>query len=261
MKKNKTIIIITIAVIYLIALFVVLIGSKSNQRKDKNLNKKYIVVDDFAKLSYSGGAWSNASTSDIESYKEYNVFINNELFGKYRLEYGNTWNLFNDSDDYVNYEGSLFAYSDNFDVKLNNMERMTLSDDDKSVISKYFNYNDYSNLITSDVFKIDMDDDGINDKIICLSNIGLDDNKASNYYNLIFIISNDKIIKILNENSSNSDIMESAVYNLVNVFEFNDKKYLVVKKTMGIDSDGVQESTVLYQSIDNNSFEKVKFSS
>ena len=45
MKKNKTIIIITIAVIYLIALFVVLIGSKSNQRKDKNLNKKYKLLN------------------------------------------------------------------------------------------------------------------------------------------------------------------------------------------------------------------------
>ena len=262
MKKNKIIILLVIAVTYVVVLLAVLIGNKKAEENDsKNNEKRYIVVDNFARLSFSNNSWSNVSTSEIEGYGKYKVFIDNKSFGNYKLEYGTTWNLFNNSNDYIDYEGSLFAYSDNIDITLDNIEKRTLSDDDKKLISEYFNYTDYNNLITNDVIITDIDDNGVNDEIICVSNIGIDKEKMSNYYNLIFIKLNDEIIEILNQNNSDSDIMKSPVYNLGTVFEFNNKKYLVIKKTVGIDSDSPTESPILYQNANYDNFKKIKLGS
>lgn len=262
MKKNKIIILLVIAITYVVVLLAVLIGNKKTEENNtKNNEKRYIVIDNFARLSFSNNSWSNVSTSEIESYDKYKVFIDNKSFGNYKLEYGTTWNLFNDSNDYIDYEGSLFAYSDNIDITLDNVEKRTLSDDDKKIISEYFNYTDYNNLITNDVIITDIDNNGVNDEIICVSNIGIDKENMSNYYNLIFIKLNDEIIEILNQNKSNSDIMKSPVYNLSTLFELNRNKYLVIKKTIGIDSDTPTESVLLYQQLNSDNFKKVKISS
>ncbi len=262
MKKNKIIILLVIIITYVVALLVILIGNKKTEKdNNKNSEQKYIVVDNFARLSFSNNSWNNVSTAEIESYDKYKVFIDNKPFGSYKLEYGTTWNLFNDTNDYIDYEGSLFAYSDNLDITLSNIEKRTLSDDDKKIISEYFNYNDYNNLITNDVIVTDIDNNGVNDEIICVSNIGIDKKNVSSYYNLIFIKLNDEIIEILNQNSSNSKIMQSPVYNLGTVFEFSNKKYLVVKKTVGVDSDSPTESPILYQNVDYDNFKKIKLGS
>ena len=99
------------------------------------------------------------------------------------------------------------------------------------------------------------------DEVVCVSNIGIDKKYKSKYYNLIFIKLNDKIIEILNQNSSNSKIMEEPVYNLSTLFELNRNKYLVIKKTIGIDSDTPTESVLLYQQLNSENFKKVKISS
>ena len=136
-----------------------------------------------------------------------------------------------------------------------------LSDENKKIISEYFNYDDYSNLITNDVITVDIDNNGVMDEVVCVSNIGIDKKYKSKYYNLIFIKLNDEIIEILNQNSSNSKIMEEPVYNLSTLFELNRNKYLVIKKTIGIDSDTPTESVLLYQQLNSDNFKKVKISS
>lgn len=263
MKKNKIIILLVIIIAYVVALFVILLGNKKTEEKNtKNNEKKYIVVDNFARLSFSNNSWSKASTSEIESYGEYKVLINNKPFGNYKLEYGTTWNLFNNANDYIDYEGNLFAYSDNFNINVVTLEKNNfLSDENKKIISEYFNYDDYSNLITNDVITVDIDNNGVMDEVVCVSNIGIDKKYKSKYYNLIFIKLNDEIIEILNQNSSNSKIMEEPVYNLSTLFELNRNKYLVIKKTIGIDSDTPTESVLLYQQLNSDNFKKVKISS
>lgn len=263
MKKNKTIILVTIVLIYLIALVAVILGNDKAEKKQKNnAIKRYIVVDNFARLSFFNNSWHNVSTSEIEAYKEkYNIYINNNMFGSYKLKYGNTWNLFNDTDDYVNYEGSLFAYSKNSTVSLKNTIKREISDNDKKNILKFFNYNDFNNLVTNDVIDLDIDQNGIEDEVVCVSNIGIDEKDKDKYYNLIYIKLNNKIIKVLNENSTNSDILQKPVYNLSNLFELKNNKYLLVKKTIGIDSDYPQESPMLYQYNNKNNFKKIKINS
>ena len=62
-----------------------------------------------------------------------------------------------------------------------------MSDENKKIISEYFNYDDYSNLITNDVITVDIDNNGVMDEVVCVSNIGIDKKYKSKYYNLIFI--------------------------------------------------------------------------
>lgn len=263
MKKNKIIIIFVIIIMYLILLFLVLDNNKKQELKNKSEEeKRYIVIDNFANLAFSKKTWTNVSSKEIESYENYKVFIDNKLFGDYKLQYGTTWNLFDSDDNYIDYEGNLIAYSDNSNIILSNLRKTTtLSDNDKKIISEYFNYNDYSSLITSDIITTDIDNNGVDDEIVCISNIGVDKSYASKYYNLIFVRLNDEIIEILNQNNSNSKIMQEPVYNLATIFDLNNTKYLVVKKTIGIDSDSPTESPLLYQLINSNNFKKVKISS
>lgn len=260
MKKNKIIILLVVIIIYGVSLCVVLIRNKNSlEKNDKNNENKYVVIDNFARLSFSNNSWNNASISEIEDYGKYDVFINNKLLGSFKLEYGTTWNLFNDANDYTDYDGNLFAYSDNFNINMVKFEKSTfLSDENKKIITEYFNYDDYSSLITSDVITTDIDNNGVMDEVVCVSNIGIDKRYSSKYYNLIFIRLNDEIIEVLNQNSSNSKIMEEPVYNLSTVFVLNGNEYLAIKKTIGIDSDSPTESLILYQNVNSDNFKKVK---
>ena len=87
MKKNKIIMLITITSLYLIVLAVVVIGNDKLEKNKKNNDiKRYIIVDNFAKLSFSNNSWLTVSTGEIEAYgKMYKVFINNNNFGNYKM--------------------------------------------------------------------------------------------------------------------------------------------------------------------------------
>ena len=74
MKKNKIIILLVVIIIYGVSLCVVLIRNKNSlEKNDKNNENKYVVIDNFARLSFSNNSWNNASISEIEDYGKYDV--------------------------------------------------------------------------------------------------------------------------------------------------------------------------------------------
>ena len=96
------------------------------------------------------------------------------------------------------------------------------------------------------------------DKIVCVSNTNENKNLKNKYYNLIYIKLNDKIIKVINENSKNYDILRTDIYDLSYFFSLDKTKYFIIKKTNNVISDSLTEEISLYNYTNINEIKKVK---
>lgn len=78
---------------------------------------KYLVIDEYCILyNKTKNKFSYCKNSSVEN-KKLNVYIDGNYYGIYNLKYGTVWNLFDDNKEYVNYEGSLLAYSDGLNLE------------------------------------------------------------------------------------------------------------------------------------------------
>ena len=137
-KFNKlSIIIITLMVCVFGSLIVYLVLFKNNDNVNVNIdnsnnsnltnnintthigkdNIKYLVIDGYCILyNKTKSKFSSCRNSSVEDQK-LNVIANSNYLGRYTLKLGTVWNLFDDNREYVNYEGSLLAYSDGLNVE------------------------------------------------------------------------------------------------------------------------------------------------
>lgn len=260
MKNKKNIIsIILIIICILIIIYLSMFAGTKKSSKNKSATKYYLVMDNFANLVYLNHTWQKTSIHEIEEYsKKYVTYSNNHYLGEYSLKYGNIWNLFDANDEFVNYENTLFAYSDNFDLEKVNINIRSINDQELSEISNNFHYSNFNYLISNDVIDIDLDHNGITDQIICISNMGEGKINENQYYNLVYIKLNNQFIQIINENSSNCDILKTGIYNLSYIFSTNKNHYLVLKKTTGVVSDSPMEDIIMYDYTNIDKIKKVK---
>lgn len=131
-KFNKlSIIIITLMVCVFGSLIVYLVLFKNNDNVNVNIDNSnninttpmgkdvvnYLVIDDYCILyNKTKNKFSYCKNSSVEN-KKLNVYIDGNYYGIYNLKYGTVWNLFDDNKEYVNYEGSLLAYSDGLNLE------------------------------------------------------------------------------------------------------------------------------------------------
>lgn len=131
-KFNKlSIIIITLMVCVFGSLIIYLVLFKNNDNVNVNLDNSnninttpidkdvvnYLVIDDYCILyNKTKNKFSYCKNSNVEN-KKLNVIADSNYLGRYTLKRGAVWNLFDDNKEYVNYEGSLLAYSDGLNVE------------------------------------------------------------------------------------------------------------------------------------------------
>lgn len=264
LKKYKFIIIITvILLVYGAIMYFVFKGNNSTDNTNtptSNEEVKYLVLSNVSNLQYYNEKWTETKTDLIEnSNLKFKSFVNNNYLGEYSLKYGKVWNLFDDKSNYVSYNGNLFAYSNNFNLTLRKANIRKINDDDKQIIKDNFNITNYDYLITNEAIDVDLDSNGTPDKIICLSNYdGYSIEDKKNFYQLVFAQINGQIITIINQNNNNSNILNTKTNNIGFVFQNDDdnKIYLSIITTDGIESDNPVENTILY-TYENNNFNKV----
>lgn len=92
-------------------------GNNTNTTPAVKDDIKYLVIDEYC-ISYNKtkNKFSSCRSSNVEDQK-LNVIVNYNYLGRYTLKHGTVWNLFDDNKEYVNYEGSLLAYSDGLNVE------------------------------------------------------------------------------------------------------------------------------------------------
>lgn len=92
-------------------------GNNTNTTPVVKDDIKYLVIDEYCILyNKTKNKFSYCKNSSVEN-KKLNVYIDGNYYGIYNLKYGTIWNLFDDNKEYVNYEGSLLAYSDGLNLE------------------------------------------------------------------------------------------------------------------------------------------------
>lgn len=193
-KSNKSIIIFIVLLIGLSTIFMLTIGVKLI--KD-NKNKDVIIVGNEAIFEKQDNKWVNISFADINNYnwKKYYTYIDNQYYGYYSLYNNEKWYLFKDKNQAVNYNGDLLALNGETRYKV---VQFNLHDiENKDYITKVLNDNnikDDSELSSSSVVYVDIDNDGEKEPIYTISNKFSMEDVGNTYFSFIFMVKNDKII-------------------------------------------------------------------
>ncbi len=259
--KNKRIILGIVVVLAIYAVIMIIMFYKKNS----NINTdKYLIVNNNLNLKFNNGKYVKVGTSEIENSNiEFKAYVNNNYFGKYYLKYGGSWNLFDKSNNFIKYDGSLIAVSDGYELDFDNLNSRTINDDEKNYLTSKYGINNYDFLITNEVYDIDLDKNGTMDKIICISNsyyYSLSETYIENYdiknnYSLVLVILNGDE-KVIHKEIGKNDI---TVYSVIGSFR-NDAKQIniIMESTVGYISENPTSIDEIYTYKNNTKkFDKI----
>ena len=188
------------------------------------IDSDYLVIDNISNWRYSSGSWSRASKEDILN-KDFVVYVNNQYYGNYQLKYGTVWNLFDESDSYVEYSGKLLAYSNKFNVVVPMYEVTNITNIEEMEISSILGHNFNSNTLgINEVVNFDLDSNGILDKIVNVSNLD-SESEEDYYFNLCYVVINGEIQVIINDEVDSRSIMAYPTYELNYILRYDNNYY------------------------------------
>lgn len=180
-----------------------------------------LIVDNISNWAYLDGAWFTVDTDDMENHN-FAVYVDNKYMGNYRMKYGTVWNLFDNNDSYVEYTGDLFAYSNNFNVNVANYTINGVGPNEITEITNILNHEiNQNSLSINEVVQMDLDANGIMDKIVNISN--LDSVEEEQYYfNLCYVVLNNQIKVLINDSVESRELLLYPVYKLRYIFKYAD---------------------------------------
>ena len=253
-KTNKIIIIIiVVVVIYCLILFFFLGGSK---RISKEKNDVVLIVDQSTMWTYSKKHWTNVTLDEsVEklNWLKYNVYVDDKKIGNYYMWYDNSeWYLFDKDRNSINYDGELFAYNSNYDIKINKFDVKDIND--FSYVEEVLKRNKLNNIDTSEYVvssqvDIDIDNDGNEEEFYIISNssIALGD---KNNFSIIFMVKDDKIYNVYSEINKSSSTCLPYISKFIDIDEDNKLELIV-----GCDSLNVNgNKKFLYKFTDENKY-------
>ena len=241
MNKKVPIIIIGLFAIVIVVLVVVF---KDNLKGNYEKVSEYIILDNDSIWKYTGN-WEKVSYDEVNN-KSFVVYVDNLYKGKFTLKYGNEWNLFL-NDKYQSYDGSLLAFSDNF-AQVVSFTRYEVDDNDLNIINNILHSNYILENISSERVNIDLNSDNILDNLVVVSN--LNDEEASNYFNLVYASIDGKISILIHENYDVKDYYNAPIYNINKIIKVNNKMNVIFNK--GYFSDAGKSGNMMYQINDGN---------
>ena len=253
MKKYKGFVIFVIILgIYGLVMYFVFGNKEQTDDNNQNNNgqtnnvsseRKYLIIGNDSRLEYKNGQFDTAKIKDIENLDKLTVYINNKYYGDYKFKNAGSWNLFDENDEYVNHNGSLIAFSSNFNIKVRNYKTREIDEKEKVFLINNYNISTFSNLTTNEVIDFDLDNNGVEDQIICLSSME-DSNNAKNYFNIVLLKLNNEKTALIEEREEDA----KAVYSIYGIINFDDSQNdsIILTKTIGYVSESPKVSNLIY---------------
>ena len=245
MNKKVSYIIIILITIITILLLVLL----SNNDKKDNIDvvtEKYLIIDNYSTWMYTN-KWEKIDNSKI-SGKKLKAFINDELQGLTTFSFGSKWNLYNDNDEYIDYEGDLIAASPELKLSVDKIIIEDIGEKELNEINSILNKNyEIDFFTTKELVKVDLDKNGNLDYIVNVNN--LNDEEANEYVSLIYAKVNNNVM-ILNDKSIDlKDYLNTPRYRIKEVIDLNNNKYVIIQK--GFFSLAGKNGNIMFEYIDN----------
>ena len=194
-KKARYIVLLIIILLYFIVLF--LIFGKDNLKREKE--ETIIIIGNNTVWKKEKQKWSSIDSQSDKKKLEwqlYDTYINNEKIGKYYLwSDNNEWFLFDKQKNAYNYQGNLLAYKSNYKIPVKSFT--TEDTTDQTYLQKLLSDNNLSETGTptiSSISKIDIDNDGVDEKFYVFSNIfSYDEVLPKNSYSFVFMEKENKL--------------------------------------------------------------------
>lgn len=259
-KKNKVLLIIlSLVLIYgIIMIFVLKNDNKTNNNNSSNnkTNINYLLINNISNWSYSNDKWNSLTNKEVaEANATYKAFVNNNYLGEYKVLYGTKWNLIDNDNNIVVYNGNLIAYSTNFNINISHLSSRKINSDDEKIIKEQYSFTNLSDLTENEVYDVDLDNNGTKDEVICLSNVGSTSSLTS-YFNLLIIKYNDDIKTLISENIKPEDMLDSKTYYISLISNINDSDISSIIVGYKYGSEAGKPGNMLF-SYENNNFNKV----
>ncbi len=249
-KKNKVLLIIlSIVLIYgIIMIFVLKNDNKTNNNNSSNnkTNINYLLINNISNWSYSNDKWNSLTNKEVaEANATYKAFVNNNYLGEYKVLYGTKWNLIDNDNNIVVYNGNLIAYSTNFNINISHLSSRKINSDDEKLIKEQYSFANLSDLTDNEVYDVDLDNNGTKDEVICLSNVGSTSSLTS-YFNLLIIKYNDDIKTLISENIKPEDMLDSKTYYISLISNINDSDISSIIVGYKYGSEAGKPGNILY---------------
>ena len=264
--NKKKFIIFFVAIILLYGIIVFAIGRNnnnngntntdnpngSNQKPIKQIDYDYLVIGNISLWGLNKGHWYDLDKNDLDSDEYLNVYINNNYFGKYKMKFVNSWNLFNSNNDYVSYEGNIVAASDNINLINRTYSIQTLSELEINEINEIMGVSvALEDLSNAEKIFIDLDQNGVYDKIVNVSNLDAFDIQEK-YFNLCYVIMNSEKKTLIKNEIDEEDILSEPIYNIVNIININNELNDSIVFQEGYFSENGETTNLLYQYKNSN---------
>ena len=226
MSKKKTYIGL---IVFIIIFFIVMFALFGIDNIRRNRYTTVLIVGNNNVWSYQKQKWANySSLSSINdlNWQEYNIYLNNEEFGKYQLWHDDKWYAFDNKKNAIKLEGDLLAYKANHKMPIHKFTEETITDMDPVYQMLEDNGVDASSKFTSS-YKVtfDFDNDKVDEEFYLISNAFPMDFNPSKIFSLAFMVDEDKIYPIYTDVSENTSYDGCKPYYTTFLDVDNDKKY------------------------------------
>jgi len=270
MKDKKVVLIVVLVVILFLLSLVAIILSNNNQNNLGNVGTTskpntgstdndtdnddeiinydyYLIVEDTDMWAYDNNEWLDLKEFNDNNDK-FNVYINNIYYGNYYMKFIKRWNLLDDTKSFVNYSGNILA-TKGLNVNIKPFNKVTVSELDKTEIVNIIG-NDYNNLTINEKLYIDLDYNGITDKIVNISNI--DSENEEIYFNLVYVEYNGNINILIKDIIDERELLIKPRYDLEYVLNINNSDIdNIILEERYLSTSG-KDSRIMYQYINDS---------
>lgn len=215
------IILIVIFVIYILTFFLVFSGKNqgSTQKKSDNnktestINYSYMLINNTSNWRYYKGTWSSFDPSNFNNNKKtFKVYNDCKFLGNYYLSHANVWDVYDSSENFVGYSGNLFAVSTDLNYTPVSTQTREMTSDEIDLVKTNMGIKNIGYMSEKEAVDVDLDHNGIMDKIIIVSNVGSEEVEEK-FFNVIYVVLNNNMQKLVEDNIASKDSLSSISYN------------------------------------------------
>ena len=227
MKNKKAVITFSLIIVTYLILAIVFFGWDSFMDKVQGVK---IVFSTGDKWRLKDGKWIDVEDSEY-NWKKFNVYVDNELLGKYSLLYNKRWYVYDRKRNLIKYEGNILGISGNKKYKVIDFEQTIFDTTGENILRDILNKKSitYTKPLSSTKVSLDIDGDNQIETIYTAANlfndIGVD---SKDKYSVMFI-KDDEIQIIYEDYQDNSREYSMCIPKVNSIIDFNeDLKYEII---------------------------------
>lgn len=241
--KKKTLI---IAILFFLGIYLLIFFLTF---KNEIFEKRYVylILDNQKNYLYNKDGFTLISNEKIEDLNYlYDIYIDGQNIGKYKLQKGEIWNLFDKNNNYKYYDEYFLGIYGDYPISVDNPKKRNLNLEEIKMLKEEYDINLESDIITGTVYETFLDNDDVKDKIIISTYNEIGEN-PNNFYNLVIVKINDNTSILINSKGE----QVNCDYDVKSIFRLGNDKYqtLVLEK---IENNNGDEETY---SIENSIYQ------